>query len=97
MEPEEFAAMVRDIRCVEKALGVSDYRLTPQQEEEHSGVRSLFVVKDVAEGELLTSDNIRSIRPGDGLAPARIDEILGKRAAHRLERGEPLREGDFVS
>lgn len=97
MEPEEFAAMVRDIRCVEKALGVSDYHLTPQQEEEHSGVRSLFVVKDVAEGELLTSDNIRSIRPGDGLSPVRIDEILGKRAAHRLERGEPLREGDFVS
>ena len=55
------------------------------------------MVKDVAEGELLTPENVRSIRPGDGLSPARIDEILGKRAAHRLERGEPLREGDFVS
>lgn len=95
MEPGEFAAMVRDIRCVEKALGDSEYHLTKQQEEEHSGVRSLFVVKDVAAGEVLTEENIRSIRPGDGLSPARIDEVLGKRAAHRLERGEPLREGDF--
>lgn len=95
MEPEEFAAMVRDIRCVEKALGAAQYRLTPQQEEEHSGVRSLFVVKNVAKGEKLTRENIRSIRPGDGLSPARLEEILGKCAAHDLERGEPLREGDF--
>ncbi len=96
MEPEEFAAMVRDIRNVEKALGSAEYRLTPFQEEEHSGTRSLFVVKDVAEGEILTEDNIRSIRPGNGLAPARCAEILGRRATHFLERGEPLREGDFI-
>ncbi len=95
MEPEEFASMVRDIRCVEKALGDSEYHLTKQQEEEHSGVRSLFVVKDVAAGETLTAENIRSIRPGDGLPPARFDEIVGRKASHRLERGEPLREGDF--
>lgn len=95
MEPEEFAAMVRDIRCVEKALGEEEYRLTPQQEEEHSGVRSLFVVRDIEEGEALTEENIRSIRPGDGLSPARLEELLGKHARHRLERGEPLREGDF--
>ncbi len=95
MEPEEFASMVRDIRCVEKALGDSEYHLTKQQEEEHSGVRSLFVVKDVEAGETLTAENIRSIRPGDGLSPARFDEIAGKKASHRLERGEPLREGDF--
>ncbi len=95
MEPEEFASMVRDIRCVEKALGDSEYHLTKQQEEEHSGVRSLFVVKDVAAGETLTAENIRSIRPGDGLPPARFGEIEGKKASHRLERGEPLREGDF--
>ena len=95
MEPEEFASMVRDIRCVEKALGDSEYHLTKQQEEEHSGVRSLFVVKDVAKGETLTAENIRSIRPGNGLSPARFEEIEGKRATHRLERGEPLREDDF--
>ena len=87
--------MVRDIRCVEKALGDSEYHLTKQQEEEHSGVRSLFVVKDVAKGETLTAENIRSIRPGNGLSPARFEEIEGKRATHRLERGEPLREDDF--
>ena len=96
MEPEEFAAMVRDIRCVEKALGSSEYHLTPQQEEEHSGTRSLFVMRDVAEGEILTPELVRSIRPGDGLAPVRITEVLGKRATHALEKGEPLREGDFA-
>ena len=96
MEPEEFRAMVQDIRKVEKALGSAEYRLTPFQEEEHSGARSLFVVKNIAEGEILTKENIRSIRPGNGLPPARMQEILGKKAAHSLERGEPLREGDFV-
>ena len=95
MEPEEFASMVQDIRRVEKALGSEEYRLTPFQEEEHSGVRSLFIVKDIAEGEELTEENVRSVRPGDGLSPARIGEVLGKRATHSLERGEPLREGDF--
>lgn len=95
MEPEEFASMVQDIRRVEKALGSEEYRLTPFQEEEHSGVRSLFIVKDIAEGEELTEENVRSVRPGDGLSPARIGEVLGKRATHSLERGEPLREEDF--
>lgn len=95
MEPEEFAAMVRDIHIVEKALGSSEYHLTPQQEAERGGARSLFVVKDIAEGEELTAENIRSIRPGDGLPPAMTAEVLGRRAVRRLERGEPLRPGDF--
>ena len=90
MEPEEFAAMVRDIRCVEKALGVSDYHLTPQQEEEHSGVRSLFVVKDIQEGEILTPENIRSIRPGNGLHTMYYEQVLGKKAKHFLKKGTPL-------
>ncbi len=95
MEPEEFALMVRDIRNVEKALGSSEYHLTPWQEEEHSGTRSLFIVKDIAKGEKITTDNVRSIRPGNGLSPARLEEVLGKAAARDLERGEPLKEGDF--
>lgn len=91
MEPEEFAEMVQDIRIVEKALGSSEYKLTPTQELEHGGSRSLFVVKDIAAGEILTPDNIRSIRPGDGLHTKHYDEILGKQAAFDLKKGTPLK------
>lgn len=91
MEPEEFAKMVQDIRIVEKALGSSEYMLTPTQELEHGGSRSLFVVKDIAAGEILTPDNIRSIRPGDGLHTKHYDEILGKQAAFDLKKGTPLK------
>lgn len=91
MEPEEFSKMVQDIRIMEKALGSSEYKLTPTQELEHGGSRSLFVVKDIAAGEILTPDNIRSIRPGDGLHTKHYDEILGKQAAFDLKKGTPLK------
>ncbi len=96
MEPQEFADMVRDVRRVQLALGDREYHLTPQQEAERHDMRSLFIQQDVEAGEVLTTENIRSIRPGIGLEPDRIREVLGKKAAHKLERGEPLREGDFV-
>ncbi|OZS55370.1 SAF domain-containing protein, partial [Vibrio vulnificus] len=52
--------------------------------------RSLYVVKDVAEGEILTSENVRSIRPGFGLAPKHYEAILGKKAKQNIMRGTPL-------
>lgn len=90
MEPEEFAKMVQDIRILEKALGSSEYVLTDTQKLEHEGSRSLFVVKDIEEGELLTPENIRSIRPGNGLHTMYYEEVLGKRAKHFLKKGTPL-------
>lgn len=90
MEPEEFAQMVKDIRIMEKALGDSEYRLTPVQELEHGGSRSLFVVKDIAPGEALTPENIRSIRPGNGLHTMYYEEVLGKKAKTFLKKGTPL-------
>lgn len=90
MEPEEFAKMVQDIRILEKALGSSEYVLTDTQKLEHEGSRSLFVVKDIKEGELLTPENIRSIRPGNGLHTMYYEEVLGKRARHDLKKGTPL-------
>ena len=95
MEPSEFARMVKDVRIMEKALGSSEYKLTPVQETEREGARSLFVVKDIKKGEKLTADNIRSIRPGNGLPPAETDNVIGKTAVCDLESGEPLRYGDF--
>lgn len=90
MEPEEFAQMVQEIRILEKALGSPEYHLTDKQIEQRQGSRSLFVVKDIAEGEVLTSENIRSIRPGIGLHTMYYEEVLGKRAKHYLKKGTPL-------
>ena len=90
MEPEEFAQMVQEIRILEKALGSPEYHLTDKQIEQRQGSRSLFVVKDIAEGEVLTSGNIRSIRPGIGLHTMYYEEVLGKHAKHYLKKGTPL-------
>jgi N-acetylneuraminate synthase/pseudaminic acid synthase len=90
MEPEEFAQMVKDIRIMEKALGSSEYRLTDTQKLEHDGSRSLFVVRDIAAGEALTPENIRSIRPGNGLHTMYYEEVLGRKAKTFLRKGTPL-------
>ena len=90
MEPEEFATMVRDIRTLEKALGTDEYVLTDTQKLEHNGSRSLFVVKDIKAGEVLTPDNIRSIRPGIGMHTKYYDEVLGRHAKSDLKKGTPL-------
>ena len=90
MEPEEFKQMTREIRILEKALGSSEYVLTDAQKVEHEGSRSLFVVQDIQEGEILTPENIRSIRPGNGLHTMYYEEVLGKKAKHFLKKGTPL-------
>lgn len=90
MEPEEFAKMVKDIRIMEKALGSSEYKLTDTQKLEHGGSRSLFVAKDILPGEILTPENIRSIRPGNGLHTMYYEEVLGKKAKAFLKKGTPL-------
>lgn len=96
MEPDEFKEMVDNIRIVEKALGKSAYELTGKQEKERSGSRSLFVVKDIKAGEKLTSENVRSIRPGHGLHTMYYEEILGKTALCDIHRGTPLAWGMFA-
>jgi len=90
MEPKEFAKLVEEVRILEKALGTSEYVLTDTQKLEHGGSRSLFVVKDVKAGEILTPDNIRSIRPGNGLHTMYYEDILGKKAIKDLKKGTPL-------
>ena len=90
MEPAEFNQMCQDIRIVEKALGSSTYQLTPQQIDERKESRSLFVVKDMKQGDTFTPDNCRSIRPGIGLHTKYYEEILGKTATKDIEKGTPL-------
>ena len=91
MEMEEFIDMVRQIRNLEKALGRGNFELTPKQINERENGRSLYVVKDIKQGDRFTADNVRSIRPGFGMHPMYYEEILGKRARKDIKRGEPLR------
>lgn len=90
MEPAEFKRMVDEIRIVEKALGKVTYRLTEKQERSREEGQSLFVTADMKKGEVFTAENMRSIRPGFGVAPRYYEEILGKRARCDISRGTPL-------
>lgn len=84
---EEFKAIVAAVRNTEKLLGKVDYSVNPQNRK---FARSLFVAKDIKAGERFTEENVRSIRPGDGLPPKRLDEILGRIAMRDWRKGEPL-------
>lgn len=95
MEPEEFRQMVDNIRIVEKALGSATYDLTEKQIKSREHSRSLFAVKDIRAGEIITEDNVRSVRPGFGLHTKYYDEILGKRASRDVERGMPM-EAEYI-
>lgn len=90
LEPEEFAQMVRDVRVAEAALGAPHYTVEGREAEVAVYRRSLFVVRDIQVGEPFTHENVRAIRPGHGLSPALLDDVLGKVAAAPLERGTPL-------
>lgn len=90
MEPNEFQEMVRSIRITEKAMGNVCYDLTEKQKESRMFRRSLFAVKDIRNGEKITLDNIRSIRPSHGLHPRYLEVILGKTVRKDVEYGTPL-------
>lgn len=91
LEPEEFSKMVQGIRECEKALGEVDYRVAESTVKKgRIFSRSLFITKDVMAGELFTSENVRSIRPGYGLHPMFLKDILGKRARVDIRIGTPL-------
>lgn len=90
LEPEEFKKMVDGIREVEKGLGKVSYEISERTKPNREFVRSLFVVEDIQKGETFTGKNVRSIRPGFGLPPKYIDDIVGKKAVCDIKRGTPL-------
>ena len=87
MEKDEFAAMVKSIRNVEKALGDVVYPTDPTKIKGREFSRSLYVIKDVKAGDVISEENVRSIRPGYGLPPKYMKDVLGKRFAKDCERG----------
>jgi len=90
LEPAEFKAMVKSVREVEKALGGVSYDLTEKMKKSREFSRSLFVVKDMKAGEIFTEENVRSIRPGYGLPPKYLKDVLGKKATWAIKKGTPL-------
>ena len=90
MEPAEFAEMVKNVRIMEKALGIYEYELSDKQASERRLSRSLFVVKDIKAGEEITTENVRSIRPGNGMHTRYYEEVLGMKAVKDIEKGTPL-------
>lgn len=95
MEPDEFKQMVDSIRNIEKALGAVSYDLSDKVKANREFSRSLFVVEDIKKGEIITEDNVRSIRPGFGLHPKYLKEILGKNVNQDLKKGTPFKL-DFI-
>jgi pseudaminic acid synthase len=90
LEPDEFKSMVKAIRDVEQSLGTITYDLTDKMKKSREFMRSLFVVESVHKGERFTKKNIRSIRPGCGLPPKELKNVLGKKAKDDIEKGMPL-------
>ncbi|MDD5531547.1 MAG: pseudaminic acid synthase [Syntrophales bacterium] len=90
LEPHEFRSMTEAVRNVEKALGEVRYGAGKQEAKSLVFRRSLFVVKDMAKGEIFTGENVRSIRPGYGLPPKHFNEIIGCMATEDIPRGTPL-------
>jgi sialic acid synthase SpsE len=90
IEPQEFKSLVENIRIVEKALGKIHYGLTSEEAKSRIFRRSLFAVENIKQGENITEDNIRSIRPAYGLSPKYLKDILGLRARKNISRGTPL-------
>ena len=90
MNEAEFTEMVKAVREAEKAIGKVDYNLTDKQKKGKDFSRSLYIVENIAEGEVLTEKNIRSIRPGFGLHPKFFKEVLGKKVKRNIEKGERL-------
>ena len=90
MEPGEFKLMVDSIRNVEKALGEVSYELSDNMKANREFSRSLFVVRDMKKDDVISEDNVRSIRPGFGLHPKYLKELLGKKVNKDLKKGTPF-------
>ncbi len=88
MDKKEFSEMIKAIRDTEKLLGKIDYSMTDKKKISRQFSRSLYVSKDIKKGELFTNENVRSVRPGYGMHPKYLNDLLGKIAEKDYEFGE---------
>ena len=89
MEPEELRALVDEAGRAARAIGQVTFGASEKERQSLLHRRSLYIVRDMAAGEPFTPENLRAIRPGDGLPPKHYDTLLGRRAARAIARGTP--------
>ncbi|MGP1991710.1 pseudaminic acid synthase [Zobellia laminariae] len=92
LDEMEFKKMVEAVRMAEKMMGKVDYDLTEKKKKSRYFSRSLFITEDVVKGDIITEDNVRSVRPGMGMHPKHFHEILGKKFIGNLKKGTPLED-----
>ena len=96
MEPHELNDLSENISLAHKAIGVGSFEMKSAEESNIKFRRSIYVVEDIKEGETLTKDNVRRIRPGYGLKPKEYEKLIGSIANKDLDKGNPLKEDDFI-
>jgi pseudaminic acid synthase len=96
MNEEEFTAMVKSIREAEKAVGKVDYKLTEKQAKGKDFSRSLYIAENIKKGEVFTEKNVRSVRPGFGLHPKYLKDIIGKVAESDFDKGTAMKTDYFI-
>jgi pseudaminic acid synthase len=95
LEPEELKALCKDSKTAWESLGQVSYERKKSEEKNAVFRRSLYVVQDIKAGEIITKENVKSIRPGFGLAPKFLEQVMGRVASHDIERGKPLSMEDL--
>ena len=90
MEPQEFAELVVQGNMASESLGTSQWEIQKSEKESRRLRRSLYVVQDVQAGDLVTTENVRAIRPGGGAPPMQLDTLLGMRFIDDFPRGFPM-------
>jgi N-acetylneuraminate synthase len=89
-EPEELKMMVEEVRAAEKSLGTVHFGPTHAEHESQSFRRSLYAVVDIQKDEVVTRENIRSIRPGGGMPPDHLEKLIGRRVTKTVNQGTPI-------
>jgi pseudaminic acid synthase len=95
LEPREFACLCRDVRTAWNALGKCDYGLKSSEVGNEKFRRSLYFVADLAAGETVTESAVRSVRPGFGVAPKYLDQVIGRTLLRSVKRNTPIRFEDL--
>jgi len=90
LDEKEFTEMVTAVRQAEKAIGKETYTLTEKQKSGKAFARSLYVAENINEGEEITEVNVRSVRPGFGLHPKYLKQLIGRKAPCYLSKGERM-------
>ena len=95
LDEKEFTEMVLAVRNAERAIGKESYELTEKQNEGKAFSRSLYVAEDIKAGEVITEKNVRTVRPGFGLHPKYLNDILGKLVVQNISKGDRISLDDI--